>query len=118
MKLNLTISLLALATLSAAAPAVQLPVGLDLDKDPNDKKVNVSLYVMSKCPDAVRATLPLQLRLVKSEGNVLTEKTPNDRDYAKTYSVKFSEPNPYSPRSLFLFITSVPSIPLYLWEST
>lgn len=56
MKLNLTISLLALATLSAA---VQLPVGLDLDKDPNDKKVNVSLYVMSKCPDAVRAILPL-----------------------------------------------------------
>ncbi|KIR59148.1 hypothetical protein I314_05132 [Cryptococcus bacillisporus CA1873] len=52
MKLNLTISLFALATLSAAAPAVQLPVGLDLDKDPNDMKVNVSLYVMSKCPDA------------------------------------------------------------------
>ncbi|OWZ50545.1 hypothetical protein C368_06688 [Cryptococcus neoformans 125.91] len=52
MKLNPAIPLIALATFTAAMPAVQLPVGLGLDKEPDSSKVNVSLYVMSKCPDA------------------------------------------------------------------
>lgn len=76
MKLNPAIPLLALATFSAATPAAQLPVGLDLGKEPDSSKVNVSLYVMSKCPDAVRTLIPLGEGLIKTEGNILIERMP------------------------------------------
>lgn len=114
MKLNLTISLLALAILSAAASAVQLPVGLNLDKDPNDKKVNVSLYVMSKCPDAVRAILPLRLRLLKSEGNVLTEKRLTIETMRK--HIRSSSPNRiHTPQDLSF--SSLHRYPQFLFTS-